>query len=90
MKFVLGRVENILGKGENAAYQHFLLFTMMFSKGLFVRVDKLGLCGKELTLGKQRFENIVRKGQNAGNQHLHLFPKCFLLYQRKHASSKPQ
>ena len=25
-KFVLGRVENIMGKGENADYQHFLLF----------------------------------------------------------------
>ena len=27
LKFVLGRVENILGKGENAGYQHFLLFS---------------------------------------------------------------
>ena len=26
LKFVLGRVENIMGKGENAGYQHFLLF----------------------------------------------------------------
>ena len=26
VKFVLGRVENIMGKGENAGYQHFLLF----------------------------------------------------------------
>ena len=26
MRFVLVRVENIVGKGENAAYQHFLLF----------------------------------------------------------------
>ena len=26
LKFVLGRVENILGKGENAGYQHFLFF----------------------------------------------------------------
>ena len=26
LKFVLGRVENIVGKGENAGYQHFLLF----------------------------------------------------------------
>ena len=26
LKFVSGRVENILGKGENAGYQHFLLF----------------------------------------------------------------
>ena len=26
LKFVLGRVENIMGKKENAGYQHFLLF----------------------------------------------------------------
>ena len=30
MKFVFGRVENIVGKGENAGYQHFLLFTQCF------------------------------------------------------------
>ena len=29
-KFVLGRVENIVGKGENAGYQHFLLFLQCF------------------------------------------------------------
>ena len=37
-KFVLGRVENIMGKGENAGYQHFLLFPIMLSKGSFLRV----------------------------------------------------
>ena len=26
LNFVLGRVKNIVGKGENAGYQHFLLF----------------------------------------------------------------
>ena len=26
LKFALGRVENIVGKGENAGFQHFLLF----------------------------------------------------------------
>ena len=26
LKFVLGRVENIVGKGENAGYKHFFLF----------------------------------------------------------------
>ena len=26
LKFVLGRAENIVGKGENAGYQHFLVF----------------------------------------------------------------
>ena len=30
LKFVLERVENILGKGENAGYQHFLLFPKCF------------------------------------------------------------
>ena len=26
LKFVFGRVEDIVGKGENAGYQHFFLF----------------------------------------------------------------
>ena len=30
LKFVLGRVENIEGKGENAGYQHFLLVPPCF------------------------------------------------------------
>ena len=33
-KFVLGRVENIMGKGENAGDQHFLLFPLCFQKVL--------------------------------------------------------
>ena len=32
LKFVLERVENIVGKGENAGYQHFLLFSQGFQK----------------------------------------------------------
>ena len=32
LKFVLGKVENIVGKGENAGYQHFLLFPQHFQK----------------------------------------------------------
>ena len=32
LQFVLGRVENIVGKGENAGYQHFLLFLQCFQK----------------------------------------------------------
>ena len=30
--FSLERVENIVGKGENAGYQHFLLFLQCFQK----------------------------------------------------------
>ena len=32
LKFVYGKVENIVGKGENAGYQHFLLFQQYFWK----------------------------------------------------------
>ena len=32
MIYVFDRVENIVGKGENASYQHFLLFPQCFQK----------------------------------------------------------
>ena len=38
LKFVLGRVENIVGKGKNAGYQHFLLFPQCFQKLSFPEV----------------------------------------------------
>ena len=45
LKFALGRVENIVEKGENAGYQHFLLFVpTMFSRGFFLRVLKSWDC----------------------------------------------
>ena len=33
LKFVVGRLENIVGKRENAERQHFLLFPHCFQKG---------------------------------------------------------
>ena len=48
LKFVFGRVENIVGKGENAGYQHFLLFLECFPKPSSLGSLKVGLCGKEL------------------------------------------
>ena len=33
--FVFDRVENIVGKGENAGYKHFLLFSQCFEKASF-------------------------------------------------------
>ena len=35
LKFLFGSVENIVGKGENAGYQHFLLFPQCFQKASF-------------------------------------------------------
>ena len=43
LKFVLGRVENIVGKGENAGNQHFLLFAHKVSSTGSLQS---GSCGK--------------------------------------------
>ena len=43
LKFVLGSMENILGKGENAGYQHFLLFPQYFQNASFSRSLKVGI-----------------------------------------------
>ena len=43
-KFVLGRIENIVGKGENAGYQHFLLFPQCFQKVSCFKVVKSRDC----------------------------------------------
>ena len=36
LKVVHGPVENIVGKGENAGYQHFLLYPQCFQKSCFL------------------------------------------------------
>ena len=38
--FGLGRTKNIVGKGENAGYQHFLLFPQCFQKAFSFQVVK--------------------------------------------------
>ena len=37
------RVENIVGKGENAGYQHFLLFLQCFHKASFIGLLEVGI-----------------------------------------------
>ena len=43
LKFVLERVENIVGKGENAGNQHFLLFPQSFQKVSYTGSLKVGI-----------------------------------------------
>ena len=43
LKLVLGRVENIVGKEENAGYQHFLLFPQCFQKPSYTVLLKVGI-----------------------------------------------
>ena len=50
LKFALRSLENIVGKGENAGYQHFLLFPQCFQKAFSLGSLNSGLCGKELNL----------------------------------------
>ena len=62
---VFDRVENIVGKGENAGYQHFLLFPQCLekasfpesSKGVFVwewfQHIKVAICGRKIQNTKQ-------------------------------------
>ena len=40
---VFDRVENIVGKGENAVFQHFLLFQQYFQKASFMGSLKVGI-----------------------------------------------
>ena len=43
VKLVLGRVENIVGKAENAGYQQFVLFLKCFQKASFLGSLKVGI-----------------------------------------------
>ena len=44
LKFELERVGNIVGKGENTVYQHFLIFPQCF------QTPSLKLCGKDKSM----------------------------------------
>ena len=44
MIFVFDRDENIVGKGENAGYQHFLLFPQCFHRAFLPRVVRSRDC----------------------------------------------
>ena len=54
---VCERVENIVGKGENAGHQHFLLFPLCFQKFCLSRSLKVGNLWERFTLcQKGKFE----------------------------------
>ena len=48
IEIVLGRIENIVGKGENAGNQHFLLFSQCFQKVSFTVSLKVVMYGTGL------------------------------------------
>ena len=48
LTFVFDRTENIVGKGENAGYQHFRLFPQCFQKASFSGSVKVGIMWKRV------------------------------------------
>ena len=56
MIFVSDRQENLVGKGENAGYQHFLLFLQCFQKPSSVGQRKPGIVWDRVKLQKGKKE----------------------------------
>ena len=81
MKVVSDSIENIVGKGENACYQHFLLFPQCSPSG-----KKPGLFGREALvftyLLYKSFENTVGTEEIACNEQFLLFLQCFVPFWR--------
>ena len=66
----MGRVENIVGEGENADYLHFLLFPQCFQKASFSRLLKVGIVWERLkkdTLWKHPTDRETRAPHAGGN-----------------------
>ena len=66
--FLLGRDENIVGKGENAGYQHFLLSLQCFRKqsligSLKVRIVLYRVNKSQILLFGKRLEGNLRVGE---------------------------
>ena len=72
MIYVFDRREKITGKGENAGYQHFLLFPQCFLKAFFIMN-----VAKMIIYVFDRTENIVGKGRKCGLPAFSPFPTMF-------------
>ena len=88
LKLVLEWMENSVGKGENAGYQHFLLFPQCFQKPSLSGSLKVGIECERLNpfpskpwflrvCSTSLFENTVGKGEIARNEQFLLFPVFF-------------
>ena len=48
------RIENIVGKGENAGFQHFLLFPQCFQQTSSLRSSKVGIVWERVKIPSNR------------------------------------
>ena len=71
MRCLFDRVENVVGKGENAIFQHFLVFPQSFQRAFSSGSSKVGIVWKKvLRIPKQKtfFETLREMEENPGNQ----------------------
>ena len=57
LKFIFRRVENLVGKGENAGNQHFLLFPQRFQKLSSSLLFKVGIVRKRVNNWLHNYNN---------------------------------
>ena len=83
LKFVLGRIENIVGKGETDGYQHFLLFPQCFKRASILGSLKVGIVWWRINDSDSKpcsllLYNTTQKGQLSNSYYHHgplvLFP----------------
>ena len=71
---VFDRVENIVGKGENAGYQHFLFFPQCFEKASFQDSSK-GVIVWEWVNHRQRTNFGLSQNKRVHAEHFQLWLK---------------
>ena len=57
---VFDRVENLVGKGENAGYQHFLLFPQCFIEASFPDTSKGVIAWEWVNNRSARFQQVLK------------------------------
>ena len=81
--YVFDRVENIVGKGENAGYQQFLLFPQCFQKSDLLGSLKLRTLWERLNMQSRVFTTLKNEAlENPVDRRLCLFTNHFIPFQR--------
>ena len=76
--------ENIVEKGENAGYQHFLLFPTMFSKASSCRLADIVGCMERVNKFEKERAYICIMGKSENNGEIFSpMPQCVLLNERE-------